>query len=167
MGSVLVYCRICIESYIMSHKNKYTSRPLGPGTVRLCIVHFCKNKEDKICVWNIPAVQVQYKYKYKYKDQVQVLEYCRVDRRRRPPPRRFRNICLPRHFGGRKWRTFQRYLYSWHTLKDSDVYNILRSSMTSSEAWLLLGEITISSKMIHVFQYHTMTYYIILCTFTI
>ena len=30
-----------------------------------------------------------------------------------------------------------------------------------------LGEITISSKMIHVFQYHTMTYYIILCTFTI
>ena len=30
----------------------------------------------------------------------------------RPVAWRFRNICLPRHFGGRQWRTFQRYLYS-------------------------------------------------------
>ena len=63
-------------------------------------------------------------------------------------------------------------------------YIVENDKMTSKslydiEKWLFLcilyckfpiyniGEITISSKMIHVFQYHTMTYYIILCTFTI
>ena len=72
-------------------------------------------------------------------------------------------VFMPNLTPNRKARTkicieIHSYTYTFSSDTHTDRHTILRYN---------IGEITISSKMIHVFQYHTMTYYIILCTFTI